>query len=262
MTLQATSDMRHVVESLIREGRITKTLYDYAQSQGYSDAAIIGARDRVRLSQAKLEITGSAHLYKPSAGPENPSDPTPEQKSRAGIYLTSKAVGKGEQTPVRQYRLRSVIEIHADKFAMAHRTAYDAFIQDAELHQRVRVSDLNTSGGGSGVNRIGGLGDVPADVRDRHNRYEWVAARLTAKEKEVADALVLCVMTKRNGTRFSPEEFGALLYPMLSDKSFHRGAAVNGFMHFVDHLVELYHHPMCPRVRRRATLQIDEGNSQ
>lgn len=259
MTLQATPDMRRVVDGLIRDGRITRSAVEYARANDFTDADIIRTRESVRLSQAKLEITSRAHLYKPAPAIENPSDPTPEQKAKGGVYLASRTVGKGEQTPVRQYRLRSVIEIHADKFEMSHRTAYDAFIQDADLHQRVRVADLNSRGGGGGVSRIGGLGDVPPEIRDRHNRYEWVVARLTAKELEVADALVLCVLTRRNGARFSPEEFGALLYPMLADKSFHRGAAVNGFMHFVDHLVELYHHPMCPRVRRKEPQQIGES---
>lgn len=246
--------MNKVVQALIDEGRITYSLYDYARENGFSDAEIIGARERVRMSQASLEIQGAPHRYKPAAPVANPGDPTPERQRKAGShktdgYLISQAAGKGEAAPVRRYRLRSVMEIHGDKFGDEHRTVFAAFVADADLHRRVRVADLNSQGGGGGA-RLGGLGNVPDHIRDRHNRYEWAAARLTGLEKEVCDVLVTHCIAKRDGTPFSVVEYGAMVFPGLGDESFHRGAAVNAFRHLVDHLRELYHSPLCPRVRR------------
>jgi hypothetical protein len=249
VTLHSTPNMQRIVQGLIADERITLSLYDYARSQGYSDAEIIGARERVRMSQASLEVQGAPHKYKYAPAAQNPGDPTPERQAKAGNYLASNVTGKGDAAPVRRYRLRSVMEIHGDKFEMEHRTTFSAFVGDADLHQRIRVADLNSSGGGGGA-RLGGLGNVPDHIRDRHNRYEWVVARLTRLEKEVCDVLVTHCISKRDGTPFSTEEYGALCYPMLADKNFHRGAAVNAFRHLVDHLVELMHSPMCPRVRR------------
>lgn len=250
MTLSATKDMQTVIDALIRAGRITRSAYEYAKTQkGYSDTEIIGARERARLSSASLEIQGAPLRYKPSEPIVNPTEPTRERQMKAGRYLTSQTVGKGEKTPLRRYRLKTVMEIHADKFGVDHKTVFSAFVGDADLHERVKVADLNRSGGGGGVSRLGGLGEVPQHVRDRHTRYCWVTERLTNEEKEVADCLVFHCITNRDGTPLSAEGFGAMVFPMLNDKSFHRGAAVMGFRHLVGHLAKLYHHPMCPRIR-------------
>lgn len=251
MTLQATPDIARVVDGLIREGRITQSAVDYARSQGYQDADIIASRDKARLSAARLEIQGAPLRYKPQEIPPNPSQPTRERQIKGGRYLTSQVVGRGEATPLRRYRLRSVMEIHGDKFEDKHRMAFAAFVGDADLHLRVKVADLNSRGGGSN-GRLGGLGNAPQHVRDRHARYEWVSSNLTRLERQVCDVLVTHCIHKRDGSPFTAEEYGALVYPMLADKSFHRGAAVNGFMHLVDHLVELLHSPSCPRIRWNA----------
>lgn len=242
--------MKRVVDGLIADGRITRTLYDYAVVQGFSDAAIIGARERVRMSQASLEIQGAPLRYKQPPPAANPGDPTPERARKAGgDYLTHNVAGKGEAAPVRRYRLRSVMEVHGDKLGDEHRMVFAAFVSDADLHRRVRVADLNSQGGSGGA-RLGGLGNVPDHIRDRHNRFAWVAARLTRLEQEVCDVLVTHCIHKRDGTPFSTQEYGAMIFPTLNDESFHRGAAVSAFRHLCDHLVELYHHPMCPPVRR------------
>lgn len=259
MTLQASDDIRRVVEALVEKGVITRTLTDYARAQGYQDADIIAARERVRLSTARLEIQGAPLRYAERPKLQNPGDPTPQRLAKAKGYIAAQAVGRGEHTPVKRYRLRSVMEMHGDKFEMEHRTVFTAFVGDADLHQRIRIADLNSSGGGGSVQRLGGLGNVPDHVRDRHTRYEWVSGRLTRLEREVCDVLVSHCISKRDGTPFSAEEYGAMSFPMLQDKSFHRGAAVNGFRHLVDHLVELYHSPMCPRVKREARLLEIEG---
>jgi hypothetical protein len=241
--------MARVVQGLIADKRITASLTEYAYANGYSDAEIIAARERVRLSTARLELQGAPLKYAEKRAPTGDGEPTAERQKKAGRYLYKQGAQPGENIHTRRYRLRSVMEIHGDKFEMEHRTTFSAFVGDAELHQRIRVADLNSAGGGSS-GRLGGLGNVPDHVRDRHNRYEWVSGRLTRLEQEVCDILVSHCITKRDGTPFSAEEYGQMIFPSLADRSFHRGAAVNAFRHLVDHLVELYHHPMCPRVKR------------
>lgn len=254
--LQATAQMRRVVEGLIEDGRITQSLHDYAVAQGYSDADIIAKREAVRQSTARLEIQGKPHIYKSRLGQGNPGDPTPERQAKTGGYMTSQTVGRGETVPVKRYRLRSIMEMHGDKFLDEHRLAFAAFVGDADLHQRVRVADMNSSGGG-GAQRLGGLGNVPDHIRDRHARYQFVNRRLTRLEKEVCDVLVSHCIAKRDGSPFSAEDYGALIYPSLADKSFHRGAAVNGFRHLVDHICELFRSTDCPRIRREASKELD-----
>lgn len=256
--LQATAQMRRVVEGLIEDGRITQSLHDYAVAQGYSDADIIAKREAVRQSTARLEIQGKPHIYKSRLGQGNPGDPTPERQTKMGSYMTSQTVGRGETVPVKRYRLRSIMEMHGDKFIDEQRLAFAAFIGDVDLHQRIRVADMNSSGGG-GVQRLGGLGNVPQHIRDRHARYEWVSKRLTACEKEVVDVLVVHALTRRDGSPFGVIEFGQMIFPMINDQSFLRGAALSGFRNFVSHLAELYRNPECPRVRLRAAQLLDEG---
>lgn len=241
--------MRRIVDGLIREGRITRSLADYAYSQGFSDAEIIEQREKVRQSQAQLEVTGNRHLYRRQEPLANPTEPTPERKRKANGYLHSHTVGKGVYTPLKGYKLRSVMDIHADKFKDDHKTVFAAYVGDNEISQSIRVADLNSSGGSSG-SRLGGLGNCPQHKRDRHHRAEWANQRLTRLDRQTLDILVTHCITKRDGAPFSAEEYGALMYPMLADKSFHRGAGVMAFMHLVDRLAELYFHPECPRVRR------------
>ena len=262
MPMSATDDMRRVVEGLIKDKRITVSMAEYARANGFSDADIIAARERVRLSQARLEIQGSPLRYKPDKQADSDGgSPTPERLKKGGGYLKRRkdeGDERGDANVARRYQLRSVMDMHGDKLMLEHRTAFQAFVSDAELHKRIRVADLNSSGGGGGQ-RLGGLGNVPDEIRDRHNRYEWVSKRLTRLEQEVCDVLVTHCMTKRDGTPFSTEEYGALIFPMLGDRSFHRGAAVNAFRHLVDHLVQLYHDPLCPRVRSKRKLPLEIG---
>lgn len=257
-TIFATDRMRAIVDDLIDGGYISRSAAEYARKNKYTDADIIEARERVRLSRARLEVQSRPLQYREDKPKAMPGEPTPEQKRKGGKYLTSAVVGKGETAPLRRYRLRSVMEMHGDKLHDAHRMAFAAFVGDADLHQRMRVADLNGSGGGSGKPRTGGLGNVPQQIRDRYNRYEWVSKRLTRLEREVCDVLVTHCVSKRDGSPFSAEEYGALVFPTLADKSFHRGAAINGFRHFCDHLVELFHDPLCPRISR-AEIEADNG---
>lgn len=246
MTLEATDDIQRAVAELIEQGRITRSVVEYAHKNKYSDADIIAARERVRLSQARLELQGAPLRYKPAITSEI-GEPTPERLAKGGDYLKRQAAGKGDGY-AKRYVLRSVMDIHADKFEMSHRTAFQTFCADADLHQRIRVADLNSSGGG-GAQRLGGLGNVPDTIRMRHGRYEWVKSGLSGLDRQTCDALVFHVLSKRDGTPFTAEEYGSLIFKHMKDRSFLRGAAVMAFMHLVDRLVELYHHPLCPRVR-------------
>lgn len=255
--IRATPDMQRVLAELIEARVVTRSAADYAAANGYSDAAKIARLEAVKLSRASLEIQGNPLRYKQPARNVDENAPTPERMARASGYIgrmrdeesedgKSKARSRGAE---RRYHFRSVIDMHSDKFLIEHRLAFMTFARDAELHNKVRIADLNASGGGAGAG-LGGLGGVAQHIRDRHERYMWVSRRLTECEKEVADVLVTHCITHRSGKPFSPEEFGALIFPSLSDRSFHRGAAVNGVRHLCGHLVQLFHSPFCPKISK------------
>lgn len=255
--LRSTPDMQRVLDGLIEARIVARSAAEYAAANGYSDAEKIARIEAVKISRASLEIQGNPLRYKQAQRPVDDNAPTPERLARANGYIQvrddednkdgqSRARSRGA---LRRYQFRSVIDIHADKFLDEHRMAFIAFSQDAELHNKIRNSDLNASGGGSG-NGLGGLGNVHQHIRDRHERFMWVSKRLTRCEQEVADVLVTHCITHRNGKPFSLEEFGALIYPQLSDRSFHQGAAVNGVRHLCDHLVQLFHSPFCPKISK------------
>ena len=255
--IRSTPDMQRVLAELIEARIVTRSAAEHAAANGYYDAAKIARLEAVKLSRASLEIQGNPLRYKRETPQADVNAPTPERLARASGYIgrmreeenqdgRSRARSRGAE---RRYHFRSVMDMHSDKFLIEHRLAFMTCARDAELHDKVRIADLNASGGGAGSG-LGGLGSVTQQIRDRHHRYVWVAKRLTDCEKEVADVLVTHCITHRNGKPFSPEEFGALIFPSLSDRSFHRGAAVNGVRHLCGHLVQLFHNPFCPKISK------------
>lgn len=198
--------------------------------------------------RARMEIHGNPLRYRPEEPPRNPGDPTPEWAAKMNGTVHAVTVGKGEVAPVKQYRVRHVVEQHGEKFEHSHRSALERFFQDADYAQRVRVASWNASGGG-GHGRIGGLGDVPQHVRDGFNRDQWVRAQLPLEMLTTARALVSREILKPDGRPFSLEDFGAQMFPSVQDRNRRWGAAAGAIWALAGCLVHLYQR--CPYRARR-----------
>jgi hypothetical protein len=231
MQIVATAEMRRQHTALLRNNRIPKP-----------DLSPVERR-------ARMELNGNPLAYKPEPKLSNPNDPTPEWQRKANGQLAKDIVGKGELIPVKRYRIRHVVEQHGDKFEMSQRSALERFFQDATYAQRIKIVDLNRSGGPSGGDRLGGLGMAPQHVRDGHARNEWVRAQLAPELLITASALVSREMTKPDGSAFSLEDFGAQMFPSVQDKNRRWGAGAGAIWALASQLVLLY--AKCPiRVRR------------
>lgn len=230
---------------LVREGRIKPAAVSYAKSIGMGDDDIADAVMRVRESRASLALQGAPQTYRAKpAPPVSPAEPTPEWKQRAGSALGKsvvKASGSNTVEVVKGYRIRHVVDQHGDKFGMHKRSAMEQFMEDASIAMKISVCDPNRGGGFSSPgSRLGGLGNVPQHIRDRHARHEWVLSRLSPELRKAAAALVTRDTLKPDGTPFSLEDFGAAMFPTVADKNRRWGAGAGAIWSLAGCLVFLY----------------------
>lgn len=244
MTIRSTPEMRDVHSELIAEGRITRSAYEYAVKSNYSDAEIIARVDRARLTRANVAKQGAPLQFgqRTDVALRNENDPTPEWGAKAGRMLRTEVVGKGALVPLKRYKIRGVVEQYSEKIGITKVEALARYLQDWSYSQRVRVSNLNASGGAS--DPMGGLGDVKAYVRLGHNRHEWVLRHLSGEARKTARALVTCEVINPDGSHFSPEDFGATIYPGVEHKHRQWGLAMGALWVLAGQLVHLY--GMCP----------------
>ncbi|HMN37566.1 MAG TPA: hypothetical protein PKD49_07640 [Hyphomicrobium sp.] len=240
--LTASNDMVRAIEDLIAKKRITRSTYERAVAQGYVDAEIIRIAEENRQRKAKMAIDGAPTLYKREQD-DIKSGPTPQWRAKTGGYLRRVPVGKELGGP-RTFKVRSIVEQYGDRYETDKRFALTRYLQDADLAQRVRVADLNPSGGGVPGKRLGGLGSVPDGVRKSFNRHEWVVARLTEDSRKTARALVSRELTKPDGAPFSMEDFGGYIIPSVIDRNRRWGVSAGVLWALAGELCRLY--ALCP----------------
>lgn len=209
--------------------------------------------ERVRTSRARLAIQGAPLLYKARQPEPKLWEPTPERRRHADGTLAKisiKANGENAREVVKGYRIRPFMEQHGNAFPSEVQNAIARFLQDSEYHLRVRVSDLNASGGGNPGSRLGGLGNVAQYVRDGHNRHAWLEKQLrgNAVFSQVLEKLLYRTQERPDGKPFNLEDFGRLLWPALNDANALRYSTKTAVMAFGAELLKLYKHPACPRV--------------
>jgi len=245
-TLKANDDMRREVTALIKSGRISRSAYDHAVRNGYSDADIIKVAEENRLRKARMAISGSPTLYRPPQLDVVTNAPTGERQRKAEGWRLVPA-GKELGAP-RVYKDRTVLDQYGDKYTTEMRLAMERFFQDAQYSDRVRTADLNPSGGGVPGKRLGGLGNVTDTIRLAHTRFQWIWPHLSDEARATAQALITRDLRKPNDTPFSMEDFGAHIMPWVIDKNRRWGVSAGALWQFAAQLVHLYAH--CPyRVR-------------
>lgn len=243
--LKATPNMRQAVQALIDAGRITRTAYEYAVSMGYTDADVIELAERQRAVKVRLEVTGNAGLYR--RRPDDDTNAPTAERARKSDGIKKISLSK-ELGAAKVYKVPSVLERYGDKYAVDKRSALERFLIDAQYSERVRVADLNPSGGGVPGKRLGGLGSVPDELRIAHARHQWVWYRLPADMQMTARALVSRELVKADGSPFSMEDFGGHILPSVIDRNRRWGVAAGALWALAAGLVQLYAH--CPHRRR------------
>lgn len=243
MTIKASARMRAHWQDLDNSGRLGENMSFETRS----------VEERVRESRARLAIQGAPLLYKQRRPEPKDWEPTPERRRHADETLEKisiKAKGENSSEVVKGYRVRPFMVQHGNAFPPEVQNAIARFLQDSEYHLRVRVSDLNTSGGGSSGARLGGLGEVAQYERDGHNRHVWLERQLrgNAVFSQVLEKLLYRTQERPDGKPFNLEDFGRLLWPALNDVNALRYSTKTAVMAFGAELLKLYKHPACPKV--------------
>jgi hypothetical protein len=203
--------MKRAFEDYSRRGIITSDAYHYAVAHGYAPETLERLREgveaRVRTSRVSLALQSAPLLYKPAPELSNPNDPTPEWKAKAGKRIASTVVERGEYMPIRVHRLRGVIEQYGRMLSEVQRAALERFVYDSAMILRIKVSDLNASGGGT-PNKLGGIGNAPDYRRRALARHAWVIEFLSTEARTTAKLLVTHELSRNDGAPLTMEEFG------------------------------------------------------
>jgi hypothetical protein len=238
---------------IIASAQMLKRRLELKREGRLGEGMTIAARtpeERVRLARARLAIQGAPLMYKAASEPDNASAPTQEWRAKYNGYVAKTDKGRGEVKTLKQYRIRSFMDAHGDGFPPELQNAVARFLQDSEYHHRVKIADLNRSGG-SGESRLGGLGNCPQHVRDGHARHVWLENQLATNRLfyHVLEKLLYRTQNRHDGKPFNLEDFGRLLWPALNDANALRYSTKTAVMAFGAELLKLYAHPACPRVR-------------
>lgn len=249
--LKASTLQLRVYIDRVKDGSVKNPALRHAISKGMSPDDVDAAIERVRQARAAVELQSAPVKYKRTGKPvtlASVNDPTPEWRTRNEGHIETRTAGTDIR--VKGYRIKHVIETHADKFSMDARSATERYMEDSQWHERIKVADWNGSGGGGSVSRLGGLGSVPQMVREGHARYDWVQGRLDPAMKAISDYLILRVLNNQNQAPFSLEDFGRYMFPGVKDKRSLTCYATGAVWVFGSHLAWLYKQPGCPKVFR------------
>jgi len=237
MQIVATAEMRRQHTALLRNNRIP-----------HPDLSPVERR-------ARMELNGNPLRYKSEVKDRPSHEPTPERITRANGTIgkiTTKIGGEKETRTtevVRNYKIRDIVEQHGEKFEFSHREALVRFMVDSAKVQAVRVANLHSSGSGGGYGRLGGLGNVRQEERDKLARDQWIRSQLAPEFLLTANVLVTRDLLKPDGTAFSMEDFGEKIFPTVQDRNRRWGISAGALWGFASQLVILYKN--CPiRVRK------------
>lgn len=234
----------------VTDGRVKVPALRDAMRAGMSADDVLKAVDRVRDSRARLEIQSAPKKYRrgPPVSLAPINEPTQEWKTRYAGQIETRRVSSDIRE--KGYRVRHVMEQHGDKFSLDMRDATARFLEDSQWHERIKVADWNSNGGGSSGSRLGGIGNVPQMIREAHHRFDWIDQRLDPGLRAVSEYLILRVRSHTNDAPFSLEDFGRYMFPGERDKRSLECLARGAVWCFGGHLVWLYKQPGCPRVIR------------
>jgi hypothetical protein len=171
-----------------------------------------------------------------------PIDPTPERIAKEAHGMASVAISQGARgQPLRAHKAKSPVSQYAGQWGDYAERAFVMFIRDAEVLDSVRMTvDLNSTGGGSALNRLGGLGSVDDGRRDALERYLFIRDRMPEKFQRVADWMVLEVRSENSGRTVSWVDCGHLLFPSIRDKATARGISIGALLMTGELLASLY----------------------
>lgn len=245
MKIEATPAMKKAFEEFKKRGRITSDAYHYAVAQGYDQATIEklrkGLSDRVKQQHEARQERRERVLRKPD--PVNLGDPTPEWLKKAGKRVMTETAGRGQVLAQKRFRLRGVLEQYGHLLGEVPKKACERLVYDSAYVLRVKIANLEPSGGGE-PNKLGGLGNVQPHVRNALARHDWVLGFLSTEARITAKRLVTCELSRNDGAPLTMEEFSAGVMPDVVHSHRRWGFALGALWMLAGQLVHLY--AICP----------------
>lgn len=252
VVLKASTQQLREYLKRVDDGRVKDAALRHAMHSNMTADEVAVAVYRVRDARARLELQSAPAKYKPAGKRVTLPDvgtPTPEWLARNEGNIETRTAGSDIR--VKGYRAKHILDALADKLPIDQKTATERYLQDSQWHEKVKIADWNGSGGGSGLARLGGLGDVPQAVRDGHYRFEWVNKHFGPAMMKISKYLILRVESHADQSPFSLEDFGRLMFPDDRGNKWSLTCYAKGAVYmFGDQLSFLYNHPSAPRVYR------------
>jgi hypothetical protein len=200
------------------------------------------ARTKEQVRQAAREFAMWRRQQIAEQTPVKPIYPTPERVSKEAHGMQSMTISQGRTAaPLKVHRTKPPVEQYAGQWGDYPERAFAMFIRDAETLDAVRLTvDFSSTGGGSAINRLGGLGSVDDSRRDALERYIWVRDRLPDRFQRVADWLLIEVRSEISGRTMGWTDVGRMLFPSIKDKATSRGISIGALLMTGELLASLY----------------------
>lgn len=176
---------------------------------------------------ALLAVGASLAAKTASDHPDLPVAPTPQRTALA-------EAANGIDAPSlrgRAYRVRGPVDLYGPQLEMGEHSALTQLVTDAQAHIMVNVTSKYegyTSKGSTG--KLGGLGNVPQDVREKHARFQlFVTRHLHPKQVRALQLLVLEMPIDKDRP-MSLAEIGNHFLPSIRDKATSKGISIGLLM--------------------------------
>jgi hypothetical protein len=220
--LAAKSKLEDDITAAVKRRRSNQRLLDTMEST--AEMAEV-----VRRKTSALVAVGSSLAAKTASDhPDLPVGPTPQRTA-----LAEAANGMDAPSPRggRAYRVRGPVDLYGPQFDMGEQSALTQLVVDAQAHIMCNVTSRYegyTSKGSTG--KLGGLGNVPQEIRERHARFQLFVAKYLHPKQVKALQLLVLEMPIDKDRPMSLSEIGNHFLPSIRDKATSKGISIGILM--------------------------------
>lgn len=231
--------------------------------------SVAAGLDAVTLTEAiarvrRAKVSLALQTERPARKGQFSHEPTPERAAHAVHGIASEVVvpGSGPVPDTNRHRIVDFVARARKDLSEDEVAVLEWVIDLAEAHTltNLTVNYAGSSGGGHPGRKMGGLGNVPQSVRDKHATFQMIERRLHPGFVKTLRDLVLQV--RFDDKPVSAAEFAALLFPQHKDKSFRSGVALTAVKLLAWRLIEIQWRERAltraPSVERRTVMVATE----
>lgn len=192
---------------------------------------------KVRAAKARLAL----QTENAGQGRSHPTDPTPERIAKSANGIVSEVVipGSGPVQDTNRHRIVDYVGKIRKDLSDEEISVLEWVVDLAEAHVNVNmtINYSGSSGGGHPGRKLGGLGNVPQAVRDKHTLFCMIERTMHPGFVKTLRDLVL--QLRFDDRPVAPNDFAALLFPLHKDKSFRSGVSETAVKLLAWRLIEI-----------------------